>query len=129
VSIALPYAVPAASSWQVRSWRYLQESATVGADGTARIDFDQLPGDVMWLVERATSSCSGAAGSELRLYQGEPAGALLSGTSRGSFDEADYPLGMLVEPSTWLAAVWTGAEVGATAKLRIQVRELQQVNG
>jgi hypothetical protein len=36
---------------------------------------------------------------------------------------------MLVEPSTWLAAVWTGAEVGAVAKLRIQVRELQQVNG
>lgn len=117
-----------ASQWTLTEWLPIaRASAPAGADGVALVDFGQLPDDVQWLIDRAVVSCTSTTPTAVRFYDSSRTPTqLLSGSASGNFDEADYPPGLLVRPSTTLLAVWTGASVGAVAHCRLQVRQFRR---
>jgi hypothetical protein len=128
VTTVLPtYVGSAATSWQLVDWQTPSWSSQPAAAGVARIDCDQLDSDELWLIDRAVVSCSSTAKTTLRLYDsGVDVLRLISGSSAGNFDEADYPGALVLRPSSQLVAVWSNADAGAVATLRLQVRQLRR---
>lgn len=130
--LILPTSLPAgAAGWQLVTWTHYAATSTAAAGGVADAYFDQLDHDELWLVDRAVISCPGGDDTtELRLYDGEPAvSRLLSGSDRGTFDEADYPPGVLVEGTRQLVARWSSVPDGAVGSIRVQVRVMRRTGG
>lgn len=128
-----PVALPAgASSWAVTDYRPLTlTSGPAGADGIAQAVGEQLDLDELWLIDRAVVSCTSSTETKFRLYDGAVAsvGALRSGTRTGTFDEGDYPAGVLIQQGSQVLGVWSGCSVGAVGTLNLQVRVLRPVTG
>jgi hypothetical protein len=97
------------------------------AGGLATAEARQLEDGELWVIDRAVVSCSSLTRTTLRLYESaaDP-GRYLSGSSAGNFDEADYPAGLQIPPSTSLLAVWAGASDGARGTLALQGRILRR---
>lgn len=129
MTLVLPTPVgSAADGWRLANWTSYSAVSAAAAGGVCSASFDNLDPDEMWLVDRAVVSCpTGTAATELRLYDGAPdVSRLLSGTDRGSFDEADYPTGLLVEGGRSLVAQWTNVPDGAVGQIRVQVRAFRR---
>lgn len=128
MTVALPIQVPASSSWQLVDWiARTVTSGPAGADGVATAEFEQLDLDIMWLVDHMVCQCTSTTDTRMRLYSTVAApGALLDGSDRGNFDVGDWPAGLLVRPSTYLLAQWTGASAGAVCTLTAQIRVFRQ---
>ena len=114
-----------------QSWRLVDYrpavilTATADATGVATATGPQVDPGYMWAIQRAVCSSTSTAQSRLRIYEGSPAvGNLLTGSGSGNYDEADYPLGLLVSQSRELVAVWSGADPGSACTLRLQVAVL-----
>lgn len=93
----------------------------VESDGSAAVTIGPPPAGLTWIVERAVIGCDGDGLPEFRLYMGTPQQTeAVDGTTRGTFDVAEYPTGLVVRPGQKLLGVWTGAEPGALVWLRVQ---------
>jgi hypothetical protein len=128
VNTLLPTFVGTSSSWQLvdpaltPSW-----SSQPAAGGVARIDCGQLPEGELWLIDRAVVTCTSSTKTALRLYDSAVDNQrLISGSAAGNFDEADYPAGLALRPSSALIAVWSNAADGSIATLRLQARQLRR---
>lgn len=125
---SLPYALPAGgTSWAVADRRRVSISSDPAAGGTARAAGQQLDLSELWLVDRAVVSCDSTTPTRVRFYASQVApAALLSGSSSGNFDEAEYPPdGLLLQPGEELLAVWSNASDGARGTAVLQVRVLR----
>lgn len=117
-----------ASSWQLVDW--LDDSWTsdpaVPGSGTCTITLPQLDPSVRWNITRAVVSTTSATPSTVRFYRDAVGvGNLRSGTDRGSYDEADYPKGLMLPPASLLVAVFSGVSDGAVATLALQAEILR----
>ena len=127
-STTLPtYVGTASASWQLVDWQLPTWTSQPATGGRATIECPQLAPDELWLIDRAVAYCSSTTATRLRLYDSavDPS-RLPSGSASGNFDEADYPAGLVLRPSTSLIAQWTGCSDGALATLTLQVRQLRR---
>jgi hypothetical protein len=132
VALVLPTPVGgAADGWQLVTRTHYPAVSEPAVAGSCIAMFDQLDQDELWLLDRAVISCpAGDDATELRLYDGDPDPArYLSGSDRGTFDEADYPPGLLVEGSRQLVAQWTNVPNGAVGRIRVQVQVYRRRTG
>lgn len=123
MTIELPQGLPAASGWQLVDWLDRDWTSTPAASGVLTIETPQLPDTELWLIDRLVVSCTSTSDTAARIYNSSTA-RLRSGSRAGNFDEADYPGGLLLRPSSWLLAQWTGCSLGAVATLAVQARRL-----
>lgn len=122
MGVAVPTALPSASGWQFYDWTEVQGSAAA-VDGVAVVELDQLDPGEMWLIDRAVIVCDSDTDTAARLYvDGVDPSRIRSGSAWGNFDEAEYPSGLLLRPSSRLVARWDGCSAGATAALTLQAR-------
>lgn len=129
-SFQLPVYQPPAGSWAVTDYKpALKLTAKAIADGTATATAVQVDPGTMWMIQRAVCSTTSTAQTQLRLYEGSVAPAnILSGSDSGDYDEADYPLGLLLDQSQQLVAQWAGCNAGDVCTLRLQVAVLSRVS-
>lgn len=126
--VTLPQPInQAAAGWQLVDFLRHTVRTEPAAGSQAAVDLGQLDPDELWLVDRAVVSCDSTTKTSLRLYETTPDPLrLLSGSDLGNFDEADYPTGLQVAPSTSLVAVWSNASDGARGVLRLQGRVMRR---
>lgn len=128
--VHLPTALPQAGAWQVADWRTIQRASAPAAAGVASIEFPQLSSDEQWLIDHVVAQCASTKATSLRLYDTTVGvGGLLSGTTNGNLNEADYPSGLLLRSSSSLIAQWTNASDGAIGTLTLQARVLRRAGG
>lgn len=118
----LPTQTPAASKWSV--WDYQDRSKTTpaaAADGLCRVEFDQVPDNELWLIDRIVISNDSTFETVFSLYKQAVAdGNRLDGTDIGNLNVADESAPIVVQPNTLLIALWTGASTGARGMISIQ---------
>ena len=117
----------AAAGWQLVDFLRLRLRSDPAVGGVAALDFGQLDPGELWLIDRAVISCDSTSRTAFRFYEDvvDPL-RILSGSSTGNFDEAEYPGGLQVAPSTSLVAAWVGASNLARGVVSIQGRILRQ---
>lgn len=127
MAVILPQQVPAADGWALTDFITLQRRSGAAAGGVCQVEFDQLDGTEMWLIDHAVITCDSSTATALRLYGGSVADlALLDGSSAGNFDVADWPNGLMVQSTSALIARWTGASNGARGVVTLQARVLRR---
>lgn len=127
MTIPLPSSIATASQWQLVDWTDPQLQSQPAVGSVATIEVPQLASDEMWLVDRAVIVCDSSTATTMRLYRDAISPRnIRSGSSHGNFDEADYPGGLLVRPTSRLVAQWVGASAGAIATLTLQARVLRR---
>lgn len=128
MTIPLPQSIPTTTQWQLMDRRYITRSSPPAAGGIASVVFPPLDSAEMWLIDRAVASCDSSTPTKLRLYDGAAEVVrLLSGSDRGAYDEADYPGGLLLEPTSQVLAEWSDASAGAVGTIRLQVQVYRRV--
>lgn len=124
-AFSLPtYSAPASAAsggWALVDRIIRTLTATADGNGTATATALQLDAGLAWSVEHLVCYAGSTAASTFRLYDttADPVN-LLDGTDAGNFGVADWPTGLLVPPSGQLLAVWTGADAGASCRVRLQ---------
>ena len=118
------YAGPASAAsggWALVDRIVRTYKATADAGGTATFTGLQLDTGQAWSIEHMVCQTSSSAVSSFRLYDSvvDPL-QLLDGTDAGNFGVADWPTGLLLLPSTQLVGQWTGADAGASCRVRLQ---------
>lgn len=130
--VALP-SVPdpsaAGETWQRVDIFRLQQTGVVDATGAATLRFQALDANERWHISRVVIVCGGSITPDptvqLHIVQGGDTPSnqtLVSGTTCGLFDEADYAAddGLVVLPGEQLQVTWAGAPVGQTAVANVQ---------
>lgn len=128
MSVIVPVPVGgSAAGWSLVDYRTVRGNTSPAAGGTAQLTLEQLAGNELWLIDHAVVSCTSSTATSVRWYESsvDPL-SLLDGTSSGDFDVADWPVGLLIQPSQSLVVVWSGASDGAIGTLRAQVRILRR---
>ena len=127
MTVTIPIPLPSASSWVLRDYVSLQARSSAAAAGVAQVAFRQLDGDEMWIIDHAVVACTSSTATVLRWYAGTIADlALLDGSSAGNFDVADWPAGLVIQPTSALVVVWSGASAGAIGTVTLQARVLRR---
>lgn len=116
-----------AASWSVVDFVWRTYRTPNAAAGVAEVSGDQLGIGEMWSIQRAVVSSTSTTPSACWLYDAnvDPS-SLLSATDSGNYDEAEYPLGLLLGQSRTLLAHWTGISDGAVGTIRLQVAVMRQ---
>ncbi len=121
--VILPRAVGgSATGWTLTDYipagRGVSEAA---AGGSCSVLFDQIDPNELWLMTHAVISCTSSTPTSCRWYvDGIDPGRLLDGSDSGNFDVADWPMGLILGPSTALLVVWDGASDGAIGTFTLQ---------
>lgn len=128
MGVVLPIPVGGtAAGWQLVDFRTVRLRSEPAAGGLAVVDFGQLDGGELWLVDHAVVSCDSTTATACRWYEGGISDmTLIDGTSTGNFDVADWPNGLQVSPSQSLVVAWSGASNGARGIAAIQVRVMRR---
>lgn len=130
--------IPAGNSgrFALVDWRTedVSGAAPAGTAGTIQATGDKVPDDEWWLVERLIVQCTSTTDTNLDLYIGGVAPQYErdwtpQGGSTANKGVAEYPRGMLIEPSTELIIVWSGASSGATARYNAQIQVYKRTGG
>lgn len=125
--VLLPTQAAVASSWRPSDYRTIQQRTAAAAGGVATLELEQLDGEAMWLIDHAVVACTSSTATSLRLYAGAVSDlALLDGSAAGNFDVADWPSGLMLQPTTSLVARWDGASDGAIGTLTLQLRVMRR---
>lgn len=125
--MTVPYPLPVASSWSVVDWLDQTYQAVADSTGVALITIPQLPDTDRWQLTHMVAGCATTASTQMRLYLNDVAnGYLRDGTASGNFDVADWPMGLMVPPSTSLLARWTGCNAGDPVFLNVQANILRR---
>jgi hypothetical protein len=129
--LVLPQSVGGtATGWALADYMpevVLRSPKVAVGETTATAYGEQLPNDVLWLIDHAVTSCTSATATSLRMYSGA-GGLLIDGTDEGNFQVADWPNGLQVAPGRQLVAVWSSADVGSVGTLALQVRVLRRTS-
>jgi hypothetical protein len=127
VSTPLPYPLPVTSGWALADWLDRTYKGAADATGVALITVPQLPDNERWQLTHMVAGCSTTSTTSMRLYLDQVAnGALRDGTDVGNFGVADWPLGLMIPPSTSLLARWTGCNNGDPVFLTVQANILRR---
>lgn len=115
-------------------WQHLSYQASEGENGAPanaiRIALPAVPPGRMRVVQRIFVSTDSGTDTELRVFVGSPeTNNLVSGSSAGNLNEAEYPQGLIVPAGVPLTLEWTGASADARATARIQFADFVQVRG
>jgi hypothetical protein len=129
-ALQLPAPVGSASGWQLADYvNMAYVSGPADSTGVATATGRQLDQDELWLIDHMVCFCE-SGGTTLRLYSGQVGpGFLLDGSDAGSFNVADWPNGLQLQPTRQLVAVWSGCTVGARGTITLQGRSLRRVGG
>ena len=123
MSVILPGSVASASGWALVDYLTARVRSEPAAGGVATAVLPQLDPDEMWLIDHAVVWCDSATPTSARWYESVAIPEqLLDGTSRGAFDVADWPAGLLLRPSQHLIVQWDGASDGARGVVTVQYR-------
>jgi len=128
MTVILPTPIPTTNGGLVfQGWRELQLHTEPATNGAVQLELPQVDPAETLLIDHMLATCDSISATQLRLYV-NAVGALnlRDGSSRGNFDVADWPQGLLVRPSTTLVAQWTGASDGAIGVLTLQARVFRQ---
>ena len=126
--VILPSQLPPAAGWHVRDLvTHRFESAPHTGTGPLVIECPQLGPDELWLIDHAVVACTSTDPTEVRWYEStlDPR-FLIDGSSVGNFDVADWPNGLLIQPTRSLLVAWDGATSGAVGILTLQTRVLRR---
>jgi hypothetical protein len=128
MTVPVPYALPVTSSWQLVDWIDKTFTGTADSTGVALISLDRLPDNERWqLTHMVAGAATAAIAPPMRLYLDNVSnGQLRDGTASGKFDVADWPMGLMVPPSTSLLARWTGLASGDQVFLTLQANVLRR---
>jgi hypothetical protein len=127
MTVTIPVSLPPADGWRLRDYVTMQMRSTPAAAGVAQLEFRQLDGSEMWLIDHAVVACTSSTPTILRWYAGTVADlALLDGSSAGNFDVADWNAGLVIQPTSSLIAKWSGASAGAIGVVTLQARVLRR---
>jgi hypothetical protein len=127
VTVEIPIPLPSATGWVLRDYVSLQLRSAAAAGSAAQVEFRQLDGDEMWVIDHAVVVCNSNTPTTVRWYAGSIADlALLDGSSAGNFDVADWPAGLVIQPTSSLIALWSGASAGAVGTVTLQARVLRR---
>lgn len=101
------------------------ESDPATAAGVATAQFDPT-GAVWWRIGHAVVQLSAERGSTLLLYTADQQNQnLLDGTTAGDLDVGDFSSPLLVPPSSYLRAVWSGCTAGDVGTIRVQGEKVE----
>lgn len=127
MTIPVPYALPATSSWGLVDWLDQTYTGLADAGGVALITLPTLPDNERWQLTHMVAGCASTATTSMRLYLDQVSnGALRDGSASGNFDVADWPMGLMIPPSRSLLARWTGCIPGDQAFLTVQANILRR---
>lgn len=109
-------------------------SAPAGAAGTITATSDTPPDDEWWLIERLIVNSTSTTATSVDLYVGQAdphyeRDWTPQGGSTGNHGVAEYPRGLLCEPSQPCIIVWSGASLAATAFYNMQIQVYKRVQG
>jgi hypothetical protein len=121
----------------------IQQSALVGADGTATITTDSVPLGYYWRIERMTTVVSqtkdglpiltpgGAALSVYKAADGVGKRPIMyrDGSASPGLDVADESQPITVQQGYALVFLWSGLTAGTYASVSVQYALLRRVNG
>lgn len=117
-------------------WRtvIVKAGTTAGADGTITATSDTPPDDEWWLIERLIVNSTSTTDTEVDLYVGQvdphyERDWTPQGGSTGNHGIAEYPRGLLCEPTQPCIIVWSGASLGASAFYNMQVQVYKRITG
>jgi hypothetical protein len=122
--IPLPTALSTpASQWVLQDFIDRDWSSTPATGGAAVLTLEQIPDDLMWLVDQMVCSCDSSTTTTMRLYldQRTPR-RIRDGSNSGNFDVGGWSNGLLIPARSTLIAVWSGASNGAVGTLGLQAR-------
>lgn len=101
--------------------------ATAGADGVALISVPPVPDNELWFVDRMVAQCKSSTKTEALIYAGDVTDAnIIDGSRSGNLDFADLATPHLIPGTVQMQAQWTGASVGAVARLYVQYTVLRR---
>lgn len=121
MTLPVPSALPATSSWAVADWLDRSYSTAAAAGGVALLTLPAVPDNERWQLTHMVAGCSSTAATSMRLYLDSVSPASFrDGTDRGNFDVADWPMGLWIPPGRQLLAQWTGCSAGAVGTLTVQ---------
>lgn len=127
VGVILPGALATASGWTLTDYVNRQLRSEPAAGGVCQVEFAQLDGNELWLVDHAVVACDSTSATSVRWYAGAVSDlALLDGSDSGNFDVADWPNGLQVQPTTALVVRWTGVSDGARGVVSVQARSMRR---
>lgn len=127
MTVEIPIPIPSASGWVLRDYVSLQLRSAAAAGGSTQVEFNQLDGTEMWVIDHAVVVCNSSTPTTVRWYAGAVADlAMLDGSSAGNFDVADWPAGLVIQPTSSLIVVWSGASAGAVGTVTLQARVLRR---
>lgn len=105
---------------------YPPKEQQADASGRAEIVYGPVPAARLWVVERLTIYCDSVTIPMFRWYVGDPhLYNIMEATDNGDFDAAEYPTGVPVGGGLYVRGVFTGAQAGSRAWLRLQYKVLQ----
>jgi hypothetical protein len=121
MTVPVPTAVPATSSWRVADWLDRAYNSTPAAGGAALLTLPALPDNERWQLTHMVAACTSTTTTALRLYLDSVAPASFrDGTNSGNFNVADWPQGLWIPPGRQLLAQWTGCSDAAIGTLTVQ---------
>lgn len=125
----LPQPTSAAGRWMLHDYRYRVKSSTPAVGGQAQIEFEQVPQDELWLINRVVVQCTAPstdqAVAHLYLDTTEDRQAL-DGTRVGNFDVADMASPIQLPGASRLIVKWKGGTDGWIATCRLQLVVLRR---
>lgn len=102
--------------------------AGIGA-GTCMLEFPRLGATEMWLIDHAVVMNT-APGTVCRWYFDTPEPHnLITGSDAGTFDEGDWPAGLMIPPGVALVVQWSNVANAAVGTCKLQVRKCERRAG
>lgn len=127
--VYLPQDTSPGRRWVLHDYRHRVISTPPAADGVTELEFEQVPQDELWLVDRVIVQSTSSAATVAHLYlDAIDDRHVLDGTRVGNFDVADNNSPIQLLGSSVLRVRWQGADDGAVGTCRIQLVVLRQVS-
>ncbi len=125
----LPQETSPGRRWVLHDYRHRVKSTDPAAAGVAELEYEQVPQDELWLVDRVVVQSTSSAATVAHLYLDTIDDRhVIDGTRVGNFDVADMASPIQLLGSTVLRVRWLGADDGAVGTCRIQLVVLRQVS-
>jgi hypothetical protein len=117
----LPTSSSSAARWALHDYRQRVISSAPAAGDVCQVEFEQVPLDELWLIERTVVQCTSTGATVAHLYQDVVDDLrVLDGTRVGNFDVADNASPLLLPSGSTLLVEWKGADDGAIGTALVQ---------
>lgn len=124
----LPQPSSPAGQWLLNDYRQTSKTSDAATGGVALAQYDAVPDNELWLLERISVSCSSTSETTCTLYLDTvDERHVLDYTPSGNADIADEAAPVVIPTNSILLVQWDGASDGAigTALAQLQILRRQ----